>query len=281
MAAANPHTIVVLKTGSAVLMPWVDKVPAILEAWYPGEEDGNAVAAILFGDVSPSGKLPLTFPKQLSDLPANTPEQYPGTNSITWETRADDAGALQQYAKTNYVVNYSEGIFVGYRHFDAENIEPLFPSSATDFLTPRFSYTNLTIRAHKKPAKNDLPEELHGHLFPKPWWMLISMFPTPATGPAKRSSSFTLVFRPRRMFRSRRRSWKHFAKIPSPARPDRPHPLSSWTARALACWDDDNYAWTILPGTYRIKVGTSSRNTPLEGSFNVSFNSPSLLKRLF
>ena len=81
VAAANPHTVVVLKTGSAVLMPWVDKVPAILEAWYPGEEDGNAVAAVLFGDVNPSGKLPMTFPRQLSDLPGKH------TGTVSWRGR--------------------------------------------------------------------------------------------------------------------------------------------------------------------------------------------------
>ena len=65
VAAANPNTIVVLNTGSAVTMPWVDSVKGILEAWYPGQEDGNAIAAVLFGDVNPSGKLPVTFPRAL------------------------------------------------------------------------------------------------------------------------------------------------------------------------------------------------------------------------
>src|SRR5262249_46660604 len=98
VAAANPHTVVVVKSGSAVLMPWAEKVPAILEAWYPGEEDGNAVAAVLFGDHNPSGKLPLTFPKDVQDTFAKVREQYPGV-----------AGTA----------HYSEGIFVGYRYYDA------------------------------------------------------------------------------------------------------------------------------------------------------------------
>ncbi|MBU6411014.1 MAG: glycoside hydrolase family 3 C-terminal domain-containing protein, partial [Verrucomicrobia bacterium] len=123
VAAANPHTVVVLRTGSAALMPWLDKVPAILEAWYPGEEDGHAVAAVLFGDVNPSGKLPLTFPKQLGDLPAHTPEQYPGVDGVA---------------------HYSEGIFVGYRHIDARDIEPLFPFGYGLSYTT-FDYKNLRI----------------------------------------------------------------------------------------------------------------------------------------
>ena len=73
VAAANPKTIVILKTGGAVLMPWLDQVPSVLEVWYPGEEDGNVVADLLFGDVNPSGKLPLTFPKTESEVPASTP----------------------------------------------------------------------------------------------------------------------------------------------------------------------------------------------------------------
>ncbi len=106
VAAANPHTIVILKTGGAVLMPWLDSVPAVLEAWYPGEEDGNVVADLVFGDVNPSGKLPLTFPQTEDQVPAHTPEQYPGVNGTAI---------------------YSEKLEVGYRWYDAQNVEPLFP----------------------------------------------------------------------------------------------------------------------------------------------------------
>ena len=78
VAKVNPNTIVVLNTGSAVTMPWLDKVKGVLEAWYPGQEDGNAIAALLFGDANPSGKLPVTFPKSLAQVPASTPQQWPG-----------------------------------------------------------------------------------------------------------------------------------------------------------------------------------------------------------
>ncbi len=106
VAAANPRTVVVLNSGGPVLMPWLDRVPAVVEAWYAGEEDGNALAAILFGDVNPSGKLPITFPKSQADLPQRSPEQYPGTN---------------------LVATYSEGLKIGYRWYDANAIAPLFP----------------------------------------------------------------------------------------------------------------------------------------------------------
>ncbi|HEY2215614.1 MAG TPA: glycoside hydrolase family 3 protein, partial [Acidimicrobiales bacterium] len=106
VSAANPRTVVVLNTGAPALMPWLNQVSSVLEMWYPGEEDGNAAAALLFGDVDPSGKLPLTFPASLSQLPTNTATQYPGVNGTEV---------------------YSEGLLVGYRWYDAEHLTPLFP----------------------------------------------------------------------------------------------------------------------------------------------------------
>ena len=80
IVAANPRTVVVLKDGGPVLMPWIDQVPAVLEAWFPGEEDGNIVARLVFGLANPSGKLPITYPKAEGDVPAHTPEQWPGVD---------------------------------------------------------------------------------------------------------------------------------------------------------------------------------------------------------
>src|SRR6201999_1491597 len=80
VAAANPNTIVVLNTGSAVTMPWLSSVKGVFEAWYPGQEDGKAIAALLFGDANPSGHLPVTFPTSLSQVPASTAAQFPGTS---------------------------------------------------------------------------------------------------------------------------------------------------------------------------------------------------------
>ena len=110
VAGANPNTVVVLDTGGPMLMPWLDQVKSVMQAWFPGQEDGNAIAALLFGDVNPSGKLPQTFPKAEADLPVKTEEQYPGVT--------DDKGV--PHAK------YSEGLGVGYRWFDQQGIEPLF-----------------------------------------------------------------------------------------------------------------------------------------------------------
>jgi beta-glucosidase len=106
VAAVNPNTIVVLNTGSAATMPWIDSVKAVVEAWYPGQEDGHAIAAVLFGDVNPSGKLPVTFPRSLADVPAASAAQWPGVGGR---------------------VQYSEGLDVGYRWYGAKGIAPLFP----------------------------------------------------------------------------------------------------------------------------------------------------------
>src|SRR5213079_432129 len=82
VAAANPRTVVVLTTGAPVLTPWAPKVAGILEAWYPGEEGGAALAAVLFGDVDPGGRLPVTFPAREQDLPAHTSDQWPGRGDM-------------------------------------------------------------------------------------------------------------------------------------------------------------------------------------------------------
>src|SRR5579875_995196 len=123
VAAANPHTIVVLNTGSAVTMPWLPEVAGVMEAWYPGQEDGTAVASLLFGSTDPSGHLPVTFPASLSQVPASTPQQWPGENGT---------------------VQYSEGVDVGYRWYDSQGLTPLFPFGYGLSYTS-FAFSNLKV----------------------------------------------------------------------------------------------------------------------------------------
>ena len=104
LAEANPNLAVVIVSGNAVAMPWIDRVPAVLEAWFSGSEAGNALADVVFGAVNPSGKLPFTFPVRLEDNSAHALGEYPGTDKVT----------------------YNEGIFVGYRWHDKEQLKPLF-----------------------------------------------------------------------------------------------------------------------------------------------------------
>lgn len=122
VAAANPRTVVVINAGGPVLMPWVDKVPAILEVWYPGQEGGAAVADALFGRISPSGKLPVTFPLRLEDSPA-----YP-------------------FAGNTRTAFYGEAVFVGYRGFDKRAMPVRFPFGHG------LSYTSFAYSDPKVPA---------------------------------------------------------------------------------------------------------------------------------
>jgi beta-glucosidase len=119
VAAQNPHTVVVLNTSTPVAMPWLEKVGAVLETWYPGQESGAGTASLLFGDADPGGRLPITFAASPDQGPATQAEEYPGVNGVA---------------------HYNEGIFVGYRWYDEHHQEPLFPFGfGLSYTTFRFS----------------------------------------------------------------------------------------------------------------------------------------------
>jgi beta-glucosidase len=124
VAAANPNTVVVLQNGGPLSMPWLGAVRGVIENWYPGQIDGDAIAPILFGDFDPSGHLPETFPKSLADGPLRTPERYPGVHGQ---------------------VAHSEGLLVGYRWYTDRHVAPLFPFGfGLSYTTFRFSRLSLT-----------------------------------------------------------------------------------------------------------------------------------------
>jgi beta-glucosidase len=124
VAAANPHTVVVVNAGAPVAMPWLKQTASVVDAWYPGESNGTALASVLFGNTDPSGHLPVTFPTDLSQVPASTPQQFPGVNGQ---------------------VDYSEGIDVGYRHYDATDKTPLFPFGfGLSYTTFKYSHLKIT-----------------------------------------------------------------------------------------------------------------------------------------
>lgn len=244
VAAANPHTVVVLKDGSAVLMPWLDHVPAILDAWYPGEEDGNAVAAVLFGDVNPSGKLPLTFPKRASDTPCSTPAQYPGDAKVDGYDR---------------VAHYTEGIFVGYRWFDAHAVEPLFPFGYG------LSYTTFSFGKLSASSAHFSPEKAA-----ETWGVDFDV-----TNTGKRAGAEVAQL--------------YIGKPSSSVVPEPPKELAGFQkldlqpgqtghvhlkldARSFSHWDGDAHSWKITPGTYRIMIGASSRDIQLTGQVTVGSN---------
>jgi beta-glucosidase len=126
VTSANPRTVVVLNTGSAVEMPWIERTAAVLQVWYSGQEGGDAIAALLTGEANPGGKLPVTFPRRLADAPTADSTRYPGTNGVA---------------------AYSEGTFVGYRWYDARRTAPLFPFGH-GLSYAAFTYSALTLRPH-------------------------------------------------------------------------------------------------------------------------------------
>jgi beta-glucosidase len=134
VARVNPNTVVVLINGTPVAMPWINEVKSVIEAYYPGQEGGNAIAHVLFGKVNPSGKLPETFPVKLEDNPSFG--NYPGDQDK---------------------VVYKEGIYVGYRYYDTKNIKPLFAfGHGLSYTTFKFSNLRLEVKNNAIIAKCDI-----------------------------------------------------------------------------------------------------------------------------
>jgi beta-glucosidase len=204
VAAANPKTVVVLETGGPVAMPWLSKVPAVLEAWYPGTSGGEAIASVLFGEVNPSGHLPATFPESDAQLPRPVLDGYP------------------EVADKRFDLEYREGAAVGYKWFDLKGLKPLFPFghglSYTEFalsglsagvkngvLQASFTVKNVGQRAGKEvaqvyvsplQAKWEAPKRLAG-------FQKVALQPGGET-----RSSVTVDPRLLAMFDSRSRTWK-------------------------------------------------------------------------
>lgn len=140
VADAAARTVVVLQTGGPVELPWLDAVDAVLATWYPGQETGDALAAVLYGDRDPGGRLPITFGAGAGDYPANSTARYPGTPGA--------AGYVE--------ARYDEGVFVGYRHFDARGIEPMFPFGH-GLSYADFAYTDLSVAVDAVNAASAVP----------------------------------------------------------------------------------------------------------------------------
>jgi beta-glucosidase len=234
VAAANPHTVVVLNTGGPVLMPWLNQVQGLFEAWYPGQEDGNAIAALLFGDVDPSAKLPETFPASQSDIPTRTPQQYPGVS--------DAAGVPQ--------ASYSEGLLVGYRWYDAKHIAPLFPFGFG------LSYTSFELRRLHLAAARGRPV------------LARATFTIANSGPRLGAEVAQLYVADPRSAGEPPKQLKGFQKVllrPG-ARTTVKLPLDF---RSLAHWSDAAHRWKVSSGCYRVLVGDSSRDLPLSATIAV------------
>lgn len=230
VAAANPNTIVVLNTGSAVTMPWLNQVKGVVEGWYAGQEDGNAIAAVLFGDVDPSGRLPLTFPKSEADTPAHTPAEWPGVNGNVY---------------------YDEGVDVGYRWYDQKNIEPLFPFGyGLSYTSFSLDHTTVTPELPSADARIAVGVDVTntGERAGAQVVQLYVGMPSSAGEPPKQL--------------------KGFQKVQIPPGQTR-RVTFSLSPADLAYWDSDAHGWVTAPGQYRVMVGTSSRDIAASGAFTV------------
>ena len=221
VAAANRNTVVILNTGSAVALPWVDSVKAVLEAWYPGQEDGSAVAALLFGDVAPSGKLPVTFPERLADVPAADSARWPGVNGV---------------------VQYAEGLDVGYRWYQARNIAPAFPFGFGLSYTT-FGFANLRVRGGRGGSVTVSADVTNtGRRAGAEVVQVYVGFPESAGEPPEQLKAFRKV---------------------QLAPGETKHVTLALDRRAFAHWDDAAGGWVVSAGDYRIGVGDSSDSLPL------------------
>jgi beta-glucosidase len=244
IANANDNTVVLLRTGGPVLMPWIEKVPNVLEAWYPGMEEGNAIASVLFGDVNPSGKLPVTFGKRLEDYPANTEEQYPGIDGV---------------------VDYSEGIFVGYRYFDEQDIQPLFAFGHGLSYTS-FDYVNLSVEL--KQASQEVTDFGIDSIRPSspPIEVGVEIRNTGSHAGAEVVQLYLGV--PNKPVAMPPKQLKSFRKIF--LEPDQiEHVRFQLDERALSYWNPNTHQWAVQNGTYRIMVGSSSRDIRLQHTLNL------------
>jgi beta-glucosidase len=229
VAAANSHTVVVVNSGSAVTMPWLPEVAGVLEAWYPGQEDGNAIAALLFGDVDPSGHLPVTFPASLSQVPASTTAQWPGSNGT---------------------VQYSEGLDVGYRWYDASNLTPLFPFGFGLSYTT-FSFSSLSVGALTKGGAATVTATVTntGSREGADVAQLYVTDPAASGEPPKQLEGFARV----------------------DLTPGQSKTVTfQLTQASLQYWNASSSAWATSAGNYTISVGDSDRNLPLTGTLAVS-----------
>jgi beta-glucosidase len=235
LAAVNPRIVVALIAGAPVLMdPWLEKVPAVLQAWYGGSEAGPALAAVLFGDVNPSGKLPCTFPKALRDSPAHA------------------SGLARQFPGENGKEYYDEGLLVGYRWFDTKQFEPLFPFGHG------LSYTQFTYSDLKLVPAGDLQKGVVAVQF--------QLTNTGSREGAEVAQLYIHAAHPR--LERPTKELKGFAKIT--LKPGEKKTVTiPLDQRSFAFYDPAQHAWSAEAGDYTIQVGSSSRDLRLESVYRM------------
>ena len=237
VAGANPRTIVVLESGTAVTMPWLDRVSGIVEAWYAGSKGAYAVANVLFGDVNPSAKLPITFPRSEQDLP------HPKLAVPPPDTGGMETFRHPERAKATFTVDYDEGVKVGYKWYDAENKPVLFPFGYGLSYTT-YTYSELSVNLGNETTvsftiKNTGPragDEIA---------QVYASLPQSANEPPKRLVGFSKVHL------EPGESKQVAVRVPQ---------------KYLSVFDEGQNEWKLAPGNYTFRVGGSSQDLKLEQS---------------
>jgi beta-glucosidase len=236
VVTANPNTVVVLENGGAQIMPWLASVKAVLETWYPGQKGGEAIANLLFGDVNPSGKLPMTFPASVNDLPRPMIAQPPDST-------------------TPFPVDYTmDGFNVGYKWYDSRGLTPLFPFGYGLSYTT-FAITNPQLTANTSAASPSFQVS----------------FNLQNTG-ARAGAEVAQVYLELPMGTGEAKRLVGWQKVPlTPGQQqnvtiqvsatDSSHPLSYWDANV--------HAWTLASGDYTVYLGNSSRSLTTVGTFHL------------
>jgi beta-glucosidase len=235
VSAVNDNIITVLHSGAQVLMTdWLAKTDALLEAWYPGQECGTVITDILFGDVSPSGKLPMTFMNR-------------------WE----DHSAFGNYPGENGEVHYKEGIYVGYRHFDKNNIEPLYPFGYGLSYTV-FEYSDIVL-AHSQLQSDDTltvnvtVKNTGNHAGAEVVQLYIQDLVCSVERPVKELKGFERV-------------------VLHPGQSE--NVVINVDKSALSFFDENEQAWVAEPGYFKAMVGSSSRDIRLSAEFEYRNSNP-------
>src|ERR1700677_4902537 len=245
VAAANPHTIVVLETGTAVTMPWIDKVAGVVEAWYAGSSGHKALANVLVGDVNPAGKLPLSFPKSEADLPHPDAPRMPSQSQRAGDVADNGAPTASVSAHTGYAVRYDEGPEVGYKWYEAQNKKPLFPFGFGLSYTT-YAYSGLSVDSTARTARFTVKNtgkrtgteiaQVYGRL------------------PKGSDESFKRLV-----------GWKRITLAPGESQTV----TVAIDDRVLKTFDEEKNAWKLPAGEYQVLAGSSSDNTPLTTSLVV------------
>jgi len=250
VAAANPHTVVTLTGGGAIdTRRWLDKVPALLHAWYPGQEGGTAIAKVLFGDQNPEGKLPISFDRSWEENPsANLYYPIPGADTSLHVEENDRK-------PVDYViphVKYDDGLMVGYRYWTSTGKHALFPFGFGLSYTT-FSFSKLDIPATAKAGST----------------VAVSFDVTNTGSVAGADVAQLYVSDPSAKVKRPERELKGFEKIyltPGETK----HVTLNLDARSFSYWDSTAHKWAIDPGKFVVLVGDSSEGTPLHGELTVS-----------